>query len=138
MAGHSDVVDRADSLMRRRRSFVATPAGQADAPSGKTPAAEDDTLPVLTEVICAEAAIAGGRNDRLDERQVSLLASEIALAIGEQLNQELPTLLEAALLNAGEELRAGIAASMETALRDFLARRKQLRLPLDEPGQPEE
>ena len=138
MAGHSDVVDRADSLMRRRRSFVAAPAGQTDVPGSKIPPAEDDTLPVLTEVICAEAAVAGEKNDLLDERQVALLASEIALAIGEQLTQELPTLLETALLNAGEELRSGIAANMETALRDFLARRKQLRLPLDEPGQPEE
>ena len=37
-------------------------------------------------------------------------------------------------LTAGEELRAGITSTMEAALRDFIARRKQLRLPLDEPN----
>jgi hypothetical protein len=142
MTEQSDVVDRADALMhaegsspvgRRRRNFVATPI------SRPTPAAmvkqihEDDDLPVLTEVVSAEAAVSEDRTDRFDETQVTLLASDIAHAIGQQLTDDLPTLLEAALLNAGEELRAGITSTMETALRDFIARRKQLRLPLDEP-----
>jgi hypothetical protein len=148
MAEHSDLVNRADSLMnpesslpggRRRRSFVAAPvskAVQVIAPSPAMPAMpiiEDDDLPVLTEVVSAEAAVSEDRSDRFDETQVSMLASEIAHAIGQQLTFELPNLLEATLLTAGEELRAGITATMETALRDFIARRKQLRLPLDEP-----
>ena len=48
--------------------------------------------------------------------------------------RDLPGLLETALLNAGKELRTGIATIMESALRDFLARRKQLHLPLEETG----
>ena len=94
---------------------------------------EDDDLPVLTEIVSAEAAVSEDKTDRFDETQVTLLASDIAHAIGQQLTDDLPALLEAALLNAGEELRAGITSTMETALRDFIARRKQLRLPLDEP-----
>ena len=137
MADPSDVVDRADSLMRRRRSFVAarvtnTPevAGVIDTPP---PPSEDDDLPVLTEVVSVDAAGFEERSERFDETQVSLLASDIAHAIGQQLTSDLPSLLETALLNAGEELRAGITATLESALRDFIARRKQLRLPLDEP-----
>ena len=59
---------------------------------------------------------------------------KLAEAIGRQMAYELPTLIEATLLNAEEGLRTGITATMEAALRDFIARRKQLQLPLDEPG----
>lgn len=134
MAEHSDVVDRIDSLMKRRRSFVAKTASSSESVSTPLPASDDNDLPVLTEVVSAEAAVSEVSPDRFDETQVSLLASDIAHAIGQQLTYELPTLLEATLLNAGEELRAGITSTMETALRDFIARRKQLRLPLDEPN----
>ena len=135
MAENSDVVDRADSLMRRRRSFVATQPATPPAPLGMPqPVAEDDDIPVLTEVISAEAAVSEGSTNRVDETQITLLASDLAEAIGQQLTYELPTLLEAVLINAGEELRLGITATMETALRDYIARRKQLRLPLEEPN----
>ena len=140
MADHNDVVARANSLIRRRRSFVATPPDKAEPVTVSTPAAtatpatEDDDLPILTEVISAEAAISEDSVDHFDETQISILASDIAHAIGQQLTYELPTLLDAVLLTAGEELRAGLTSTMETALRDFIARRKQLRLPLDEPN----
>ena len=142
MAEQSDVVDRADALThpegsspsgRRRRNFVATPTSRAAPAAMAKVAHEDDDLPVLTEVVSAEAAVSEDKTDRFDETQVTLLASDIAHAIGQQLTDDMPSLLEAALLNAGEELRAGITSTMETALRDFIARRKQLRLPLDEP-----
>ena len=135
MAENSDVVDRADSLMRRRRSFVATQPATPPAPLGMPQAvAEDDDIPVLTEVISAEAAVTEGSTNRVDETQITLLASDLAEAIGQQLTYELPTLLEAVLINAGEELRLGITETMETALRDYIVRRKQLRLPAEDPN----
>lgn len=135
MADNFDVVERADTLMMgRRRSFVATSFKKTAAAAPPPTTAEDDDLPVLTEIVPVEATVSADRAGRLDETQVILLAHEIAQAFGQQLAYELPTLLEAVLLNAGEELRAGITSTMETALRDFIARRKQLSLPLDEPG----
>ena len=135
MADSSDVVDRADSLMRRRRSFVAAPPASLPAQIVETPqVVEEDDIPVLTEVVSAEAAVYEGSPHREDDTQITLLASDLAHAIGRQLAYELPTLLEAVLINAGEELRLGITATMETALRDYIARRKQLRLPLEEPN----
>ena len=133
-----DTVDRADSLMLRRRTFLATrPSAQQPGPSApaSTLPAEDDDLPVLTEVVSAEAAISEEKPDRFDDTQVILLASEIAHAFGEQLANDLPALLETALLRAEKDLRTGIATIMESALRDFIARRKQLHLPLEEPGE---
>ena len=136
MADSSDVVDRADSLMRRRRSFVAAPpAVQPPRPIETPRVAEDDDvddIPVLTEVVSAEAAVSEDSPRRDDDTQITLLASDLAYAIGQQLAYELPTLLEAVLINAGEELRIGITETMETALRDYIARRKQLRLPLED------
>ena len=134
MAEAPDVVNRADALMKRRRSFVALPGGQSAAAQPVT-AAEEDDLPVLTEVVAAEEFVAKPIAKRIDETQVSLLASEMSQAIQQQLIYELPTLIEAVLIGAGEELRAGITETMETAMRDFMSRRKQLRLPLDEPGE---
>ena len=136
MADITDVVDRADLLMRRRRSFVAAQPVRAEPPPEiptlTTPViTTEDDLPVLTEVVSAEASVSEKRTERLDETQVALMASEIAHAIEQQLAIELPTLIKAVLINASEELRTGINSTMQTALRDFLARRKQLRLPLD-------
>ena len=135
MADSSDVVDRADWLMRRRRSFVAAPPASQPAHIDiiDTPRiVEEDDIPVLTEVVSAEAAVSEESPHREDDTQITLLASDLAHAIGQQLTYELPTLLEAVLINAGEELRAGITETMETALRDYIARRKQLRLPLED------
>ncbi len=135
MADSSDVVDRADWLMRRRRSFVATPPASQPAHIDivETPRiVEEDDIPVLTEVVSAEAAVSEESPHREDDTQITLLASDLAHAIGQQLTYELPTLLEAVLINAGEELRIGITETMEAALRDYIARRKQLRLPLED------
>lgn len=155
MADPGDVVDRADALMRRRRSFVAKApapvpvasqsvdgeAGGQDrnaAPTiGEVEVLEDlDDLPVLTDVVAIddEFNVAGNRlHERIDETQVALLAAQIAHAIGEQLAADLPQLIETALDSAGEQLSRGIGATMETALQDFIARRRQLALPLEEP-----
>ena len=133
MADSSNVVDRADSRMRRRRSFVAAPPASLPAQIAETPqVVEEDDIPVLTEVVSAEAAVYEGSPHRVDDTQITLLASDLAHAIGRQLAYELPTLLEAVLINAGEELRVGITETMEAALRDYIARRKQLRLPLED------
>jgi hypothetical protein len=203
MAEHSDVVDRADALMRRRNSFVAAQAKRAGSPAN-----EDDDLPVLTEIIPAEPAepaeptemaeaaeavttlaafdapaavellpafeapaavetpaadetvdkadgfesiesfelpelfadtvmppldavaktIAEG-SGQLDEKQVAQLAAEIGEAIAQRMHFELPTLVEAALVKTGEELRAGIASTISDAVREVVAQRKRVPPP---------
>lgn len=135
MSDTADVVDRANSLISRRRSFVATRPSQPEPPPVAVPLPEDDDVPVLTEIISAEEALSEADEiaDRHDETQITLLASEIAHAFGEQLANDLPALLEAALVRAGDDLRAGISSIMDSALRDFIAHRQQLHLPLEEP-----
>ena len=125
--------------IRRRRAFVAAPVMPKLEEIVFAEAApvidEDEDLPVLTEIVAPEAAISEASPDRFDETLVSIIVSDITHAIEQQLAIELPTLIEASLLSVTEELRAGISATMAMALRDFLARRQQLRLPLDDPNQ---
>ena len=148
---------------RRRRSFLASkqsefleadtlptppqplPGALEDASKGT----DEDDIPVLTEVVTGDPAtppqqthpsqppseapkpdLAASVDARFEE-----LAAQMAEAIGRQMAYELPTLIEATLLNASEDLRTGITATMEAALRDFNARRKQLQLPLDAPDE---
>ena len=141
MAEHSDVIDRVDALMRseglspagrRRRSFIAAPASSEE-PFELLTHPEDDDLPVLTEIVSAEAAVSEPVHDRFDETLISIIASDLVQSLEQQLAIELPTLIEASLINAQNELRAGVSSTLELALRDFLERRRQqLRLPLEE------
>lgn len=161
MADTNDVLNRADSLMRpegerahgssplgetrRRRAFVAAPkeAPLRGAPvmprleeidlAATTPA-DDEDLPVLTEIVAPEAAVAEAAPDRFDETLVSILAADLAHSIESRLAVELPSLIEATLDSFQQDLRRGIVAATDAALKDFLARRQQLRLPLDEPN----
>lgn len=149
MAENSDVVERADSFMRsganalggrRRRSFVAAQANAAVAAvDTPLPSIEDEDLPVLTDVVPAEPEPAPepDHRDRDDERLLSIIAADLVCSIEQQLAIELPMLIEATLINTQNELRSGISSIMGMALRDFLAHRKQLRLPLDDPNQVE-
>lgn len=133
MSDTHDVLDRTDSLIRRRRTFIAArPPAPPSIPTTAPKTSDEEDIPTLTDVVSPEAAISEARSDRLDETQVTLLASEIAHAFGEQLAKSLPSLIEAALLQTGKELGSGISTVMENALRDFLSRRRQLHLPLDE------
>ena len=142
----ADHTDRADAPMpsaansaggRRRRSFIASRGSSADpVVATPPPSVEDDDLPVLTDVVPAEAesAPAPEHRERDDERRLSIIAADLVCSIEQQLAIELPMLIESTLINSQNELRSGINSIMSTALRDFLAQRQQLPLPLDDPN----
>ena len=152
MADPINMSDRIDAVMhpegtglggRRRRSFVAAASDTVELPVHSLPTMEIDgpedfdDLPVLTEIVTAEAtvaAVAAPEPDPIDENLLSIIAADLIHSIENQLAIELPTLIEATLLNAQNELRTGVNSTLEMALRDFLARRQQLRLPLDDPN----
>ena len=132
---------------RRRRSFLATKPNNRLEEDTVPAISDEDDIPVLTEIVEPEepTSVQAQAEEALPEEespnasvpfdtQLEELATQMAQAIGKQMAYELPTLVEATLLSASEELRQGITSTMESALRDFIARRKQLKLPLDEPG----
>ncbi|MCP5269270.1 MAG: hypothetical protein H6943_09560 [Zoogloeaceae bacterium] len=130
-----DIVSRADSLMRRRRSFVAASTVQLeDFPvltDPVTPPQEFD-IPVLTEEVMPEAPAAAASRDRFDETLAARLSAEFAHSLERRLAAELPSLVEASLAVLEADLRRGILDTANDAIKDFLARREQLRLPLDD------
>lgn len=131
-----DIVSRADSLMRRRRSFVAGIPAEAPplaASPQPVPAEADEDIPVLTEEVLPETPAGTAPRDRFDETLAARLASEFAHTLERRLAAELPSLVEASLAVLEADLRRGILDTADGAIKDFLARREQLRLPLDEP-----
>jgi len=149
MAEPGSIADRVDALMRfegsgsrRRRSFVAGAGEKAkekvEAPLASFPILEDEDLPVLTEVVpedqLAPPPAEPPKPEQDDETLLAIIASDLVRSLENQLAVELPTLIEATLLSTQAELRNGINSTLEMALRDFLARRQQLRLPLDDPN----
>ncbi len=142
-----DVVARADSLMRRR-SFVAAPAPalRQTPPADDIPvlneAAEveavraeeaDDNIPLLTEEVFPDTPTVSAARDRFDETLAARLAAEFAHSLERRLAAELPTFVEASLAVLEADLRRGILDIANDAIKDFVARREQLRLPLEEP-----
>jgi hypothetical protein len=137
-----DIVSRADSLMRRR-SFVATRPAVAtvsleDFPQLTEERAipREDDIPVLTEEVMPEMPAASVQRDRFDETLAARLASEFAHALERRLAAELPSMVEASLAVLEADLRRGILDTADSAIKDFLARREQLRLPLEESDGP--
>ena len=117
--------------VRHRRRFIANPPPRIE-PSLSDEEGEGD-FPILTEEVGSEPDRAA---EDLEKALASILASDMAYAIEQYLAAELPTLIETALLNAKEELRSGVNETVALALRNFLARRQQLRLPLEDPLSP--
>lgn len=121
---------------RRRRAFVAmAPVPPAPLPVHSPLPAEED-IPVLTEIVPPDLATPPEDvpATTVDEALLAVLSADLAHAIEQQLAAELPTLLEATLANVSHELRIGIADTIDLAVRNFIAHRQQLCLPLDEPG----
>ena len=147
--------------LRRRRAFIAAPAPQMQMPEStgnppclpaaihelqhqpaplnapETPENPDDLddLPVLTEIVSPEAAVSEANPDRFDETLTAILAADLAHSISTRLGVELPGLIEATieatLDTLQSDLQRGIMAATEAGLKDFIARRQQLRLPLE-------
>jgi hypothetical protein len=129
---------------KRRRSFLAARGTESGASPMRTeepfPAVlEDDDIPILTEVVTAEeekdvemdAAPPGAETPVAEDApaveeappasDLEALAARMAQAIDQQMAYELPTLIEATLLDVVANLRAGIASTVKAALRDFVA-----------------
>lgn len=135
-----DFLGRLDALAGRRRSFVA--AGAATGESRP----DDEDLPMLTEVVDITEVSGDQPNSLshgLSEPLLESMAAELANAVQQRLTTDFPLLLEDATGRLAQELRRGIHQITESAIRDYMASRRQLRLPLDdtagetsEPGEP--
>ena len=125
-----DVIDRLDALAGKRRSFVAQGAAETESPRQ-----EDDDLPILTEVFDISEVSGDHPNNlthTLSDPLLESIAAELTHAVQQRMTSDLPVLLDEALSRLAKDLRQGIHQISEAAIRDYLARRRQLTLPLDE------
>lgn len=102
------------------RVFVATP--EANQPANS----EFEPLLIADSVFGDEEArtTLAVDTEAMMEEKLGQLADDLRAAITRQMQHELPMLIEAALLEVGDELRSGIAEITEHALREFLDGRK--------------
>lgn len=125
----SSVVARADALMQRRRQSLL-PAEGEDLPVLTEVVDPDADLPILTAEEDAWPEALEPEPSAPDPAVLDILAHELARRLGERLAAEIPdlvaTALQSVLTEVGEELRQGLAATTETAIRDFLAEREKL------------
>ncbi|NJA89044.1 hypothetical protein HCX48_07395 [Rhodocyclus tenuis] len=116
-----------------------TLATSADTPSEpKTPLAvhdadyaDDEDLPVLTEVVPPEASVGGMTAAALEDRLAHQLASALGQTFSAYLERELPALIEAACQNLADTVRRDVRAIGENALKEFLAHRGSRYTPPD-------
>jgi hypothetical protein len=127
-----DVMGRLDALAGKRRSFVAGGATTADANRH-----DDEDLPMLTEVVDIAEVSSDQPNSlshAISEPLLETMAAELANAVQQRLTADFPLLLDDAVERLAVELRRGMHQITESAIRDYLARRRQLNLPLDDTG----
>lgn len=113
-----DLLGKADALMRRHRVFVAGAPQQQNL----LREAESDDLPVLTEVVDANAAQAAAVAD-LEARMREMLFEHLAVqraALGEELaawlDTELPRVVMSVLDGVTDQIVAQVTAEARAAL----------------------
>lgn len=129
------LIERADSLMQRKRVFVA---GAPPAPLKSEPATpDDDDLPILTEIVdisevSGDAPTAAARQPF--DPLADAVTREFALQLQQRFASELPELIDQATAKLSIELQQAVQRIAEQCLRDFAAQRRQLPLPLPDPA----
>ena len=92
----------------------------------RTSPSGDDDLPVLTEIIAvkkdkpAPSVKKPSASPSVTETDINELAALMTKAIEQKVAYELPTLIEATLLDIVADLRGGIASTVDAALREFI------------------
>lgn len=125
------LIDRADSLMQRKRVFVA---GAPSAPvKSELAIPDDDDLPILTEIVDI-SEVSGDMPTAAARQPLDPLADavtqEFALQLQQRFASELPGLIDQATATLTIELQQAVQRIADQCLRDFVGQRRQLPLPL--------
>lgn len=129
------LIDRADSLMQRKRVFVAG-APQATT-TNELATSDDEDLPILTEIV--DISEVSGDTPNATARPLldplaDAVTQEFALQLQQHFASELPGLIDQATAKLASELQQTVQRIAEQCLRDFVAQRRQLALPLANPA----
>lgn len=134
MTQASDVVDRINSLMHRKRVFVASAASAAALP---TLTNDDEDIPVLTEVVdIAEVSSdtpGASAHPPLDPL-LDAVTEEFAQRLQARFSVELSELIDTATTRLTVEIQQTVHRITDETLRDFIAYRRQIPLELNGTG----
>jgi hypothetical protein len=130
MPTDDDLIDRADTLIRRYRSFVARPTDtQPEQPDQSLPSKEDE-IPLLTEIIDAHA---------IHRQNVEAILDALRSEVESEVSAWLVDVLPAAVANASQQ----ILDELDAKARNTLLTRLQTlidtqRGSANKPGEPGE
>ena len=131
MTQASDVIDRIDSLMHRKRVFVASTA-VADA-AAPAPTSEDEDIPVLTEIVDI-TEVSGDTPSASATPPLAPLLDAVAQDFAQQLQarfaSELAILIDTTTARLRVEIQQTVHRITDETLRDLIAQRRQIALPL--------
>ena len=131
MTPPDQLIERADSLMQRKRVFVAGAPAAPVRSDLATP--DDDDLPILTEIVDI-SEVSSDTPNAAARQPLDPLADAATQELARQLQQrfasELPELIEQATVKLALELQQAVQGIAEQCLRDFVSQRRQLPLPL--------
>lgn len=127
------LLERVDSLMQRKRIFVAGAAAPTVRPEATT--ADDEDLPILTEIVEISEVSGESPNRAVQPHQdplIEALGKEFSQQLQQRFAAELPRLIEDATARLSTELRQSVQRLADETLREFLAQRRP------PPARPEE
>lgn len=107
MTNEEDVIKQADTMIRRYRSFVARPTQHQSDLDRQRAAHADEDIPVLTEVVDAQAITSQHVDRILDALRVDIEAEVSAWVVD---------VLPAAVANASQQILDELDAKARTAL----------------------
>lgn len=122
----NSLIDRVNSLMHRKRVFVA---GAGHAPENPTPAPlEDEDLPVLTEIVDISEVSSDTPGTTVQPPLDPLIAAvtqEFAQQLQQRFSAELPGMIDEATTRLATELQQAVFQIAQQALREFVSQRRQ-------------
>jgi hypothetical protein len=133
MSPTTDLLKRLDTLMHRKRVFVAH-VGQLPRDLDQA-ASEDEDIPVLTEVVDISEVSSDAPHKAVHPALDPLSETinlEFALKLQERFAAELPGLIDDACQKLAIELQQTVHRLTDETLREFASQRRQLSLALDE------
>jgi hypothetical protein len=127
MMPEDDVLDQSDALRRRFRSFVARPVENALHPESALTAQDEEEIPLLTEIIDAQAGT---------PEQIDALLTRLRAEIETEISAWLVDVLPAAVANASQQILDELDAKARNDLQQRLQALIDARRTSSEAGNP--
>ena len=124
MNASKSLLERVDSLMQRKRKFVA---GAPEASENGAVSTDDEDLPVLTEVVDISEVSSDAPNHAIHappDPRLDALGREFSQRLQQRLADELPRLIDESSARLAADVRHSVQRIADEVLREFVAGRR--------------